>query len=57
MDTQSTISVDLTESELAIVKNALEAFLTDFGHDEADVLHEIHLALAKINAVAQGVSP
>jgi hypothetical protein len=56
MDTQGMATVELTESELAVVKNALESFLTDFGHDEADVLQGIQRVLTKINTVAQGVS-
>jgi hypothetical protein len=56
MDTQSMATVELTESELRVIKNALESFLTGFGHDEADVLHEIQHLLVKIKAVSQGVS-
>ena len=39
--------IDLTDEELRIVRNALLAFLEDFGHDEADVLRAVKSVLAK----------
>jgi hypothetical protein len=41
-------TIELTEEELRIVRNALHAFLEDFGHDEADVLRSIKQVLAKL---------
>jgi hypothetical protein len=43
-------TLDLTAEELRLVRNALQAYLDDFGHDEADVLREIKALLAKIPA-------
>jgi hypothetical protein len=52
MSTQNTVDVRLTESELRLIKNALRSFVTDFGHDEADILHETQLLLAKLQAIS-----
>jgi hypothetical protein len=41
-------TIELTEEELRIVRNALQSFLEDFGHDEADVLRSIKQVLAKL---------
>jgi hypothetical protein len=41
-------TIELTEEELRIVRNALQSFLEDFGHDEADVLRAIKSVLAKL---------
>jgi hypothetical protein len=41
-------TIELTEEELRIVRNALQSFLEDFGHDEADVLRSIKSVLAKL---------
>jgi hypothetical protein len=41
-------TIELTEEELRLVRNALQSFLEDFGHDEADVLRQIKQVLAKL---------
>jgi hypothetical protein len=41
-------TIELTEEELRVVRNALQSFLEDFGHDEADVLRSIKQVLAKL---------
>jgi hypothetical protein len=41
-------TIELTEEELRVVRNALQSFLEDFGHDEADILREIKQVLAKL---------
>jgi hypothetical protein len=41
-------TIELTEEELRLVRNALQSFLEDFGHDEADVLRSIKSILAKL---------
>jgi hypothetical protein len=41
-------TIELTEEELRIIRNALQSFLEDFGHDEADVLRSIKNVLAKL---------
>jgi hypothetical protein len=41
-------TIELTEEELRVVRNALQSFLEDFGHDEADVLRSIKNVLAKL---------
>ncbi|HET8653755.1 MAG TPA: hypothetical protein VFM13_14435 [Gaiellaceae bacterium] len=40
--------IELTEEELRLVRNALQSFLEDFGHDEADLLRSIKQVLAKL---------
>lgn len=40
--------VRLTDEELKLVRNALHAYLNDFGHEEADVLREIKELLEKL---------
>ena len=41
-------AIELTDSELHLVKSALHSFLADFGHDESDVLRQIKHLLAKL---------
>jgi hypothetical protein len=41
-------TIELTDEELRIVRNALQSFLEDFGHDEADLLRSIKSVLAKL---------
>jgi len=43
-------NVDLTDEELRLLRNALHAFLDDFGHEEADVVAQIQALLAKLPA-------
>lgn len=40
--------IELTEEELRLIRNALQSFLEDFGHDEADILRSIKQVLAKL---------
>ena len=41
-------TIELTNDELKLVRNALHAYLDDFGHEEADVLREIKQLLEKL---------
>ena len=41
-------TIELTEEELRIIRNARHSFLEDFGHEEADVLRSIKAVLAKL---------
>jgi hypothetical protein len=41
-------TIELTEEELRLVRNALQSFLEDFGHEEADLLRQIKQVLAKL---------
>jgi hypothetical protein len=45
-------TIELTEEELRIVRNALQSFLEDFGHEEADILRSIKSVLAKLPAAS-----
>ena len=40
-------TIELNEEELRLVRNALQSFLEDFGHDEADI-PQIKQVLAKL---------
>lgn len=44
-------SVDLTAAELHLIKNALDTYLSVFGHEDADLLGQTHAAIAKFAAV------
>jgi hypothetical protein len=44
-------SIELTDQELRLVQAALHSYLDDFGHEEADVLREIKLLIAKLPTV------
>ena len=46
--------IQLTEAELETARHALRAYLSAFGHDEADTVSEIKRVIAKLNA-AQAV--
>jgi len=41
-------TIELTDEELRILREALRAYLDDFGHEEADVLRQIKALLAKL---------
>ncbi len=41
-------TIELTNDELKLVRNALHAYLDDFGHDEAEVLRDLKQLLEKL---------
>jgi hypothetical protein len=41
------VTVELTEREARIVRSALQSFLGDFGHDQADLVREVRAVLQK----------
>lgn len=43
-------AIHLTDEELEIARHALQSFLLDFGHDEADTLGKIRQVIAKLDA-------
>ena len=50
--------VHLSDSELDTARHALRAYLSDFGHDEADTIEEIRRVIAKLDsAQADGQDP
>lgn len=51
MTTGPTMSLELTGDELRILRGALESFISDFGHDEADVIRLVRGVLAKVDAL------
>lgn len=40
----------LTDAELALTRHAMHSYLSTFGHDEADVLAQVRMVIAKLNA-------
>lgn len=57
MSAPSITSIELTDEELRVVKNALLAYISDFGHDEADILHAAQKVLAKIEHGVSATEP
>jgi hypothetical protein len=43
-------TLELTDDELTLLRNALHAFLDDFGHKEEDLVARIQALLAKLPA-------
>jgi len=43
-------TLELTDRELRLLREALKSFLDDFGHEEADVVAELKALLAKLPA-------
>ena len=48
MTSTDTTALELTQDQLRLVKNALESFISDFGHDESDILEHTRAVLAKV---------
>lgn len=46
-------TVHLTDTELALTRNAMQSYLSTFGHDEADVRTQVRSVIAKLNAAEQ----
>ncbi len=43
--------ISVTDDELALLRNAVKAFLGDFSHDQKDVLVRLRALQAKLAAV------
>lgn len=43
-------TIHLTDQELEIARHALQSFLQDFGHDEAETVQMIRAVIDKLNA-------
>jgi hypothetical protein len=41
-------TIEFTDEELTLLRNALHAFLDDFGHKEQDLLDRIQALIAKL---------
>jgi hypothetical protein len=46
------VTVELTQEEARITREALKSMLGDFGHDEMDVVRLIRAALQKLSEAA-----
>jgi hypothetical protein len=49
-DARPMATVELTDDELTLLRNALHSFLDDFGHKEQDLLDRIQALIAKLPA-------
>jgi hypothetical protein len=43
-------TLELTPEELRLVREAIRAFMNDFGHEEQDVVNALRAILAKLEA-------
>jgi hypothetical protein len=41
-------TIELNDEELRLLRNAVHAFMDDFGHEEVDVLRQLKALLAKL---------
>jgi hypothetical protein len=41
-------TIDLSDDELRLLREALRSFLDDFGHEEMDVVRRIQALLSKL---------
>jgi hypothetical protein len=41
-------TIESNDEELRLLRNAVHAFMDDFGHDEVDVLRQLKALLAKL---------
>lgn len=41
-------TIDVSEEELRLLREALHAYLDDFGHEEADLLRQVKALIAKL---------
>jgi hypothetical protein len=41
-------TVQLTDDELRLVRNALHSYLDDFGHEESEILRQVKQLLEKL---------
>ena len=45
-------TIDLSDDELRLVLVAVQSYLDDFGHEEADLLRQLKSLLAKLQAAS-----
>lgn len=48
---EATVEVTVTAAELRLLISAMESYVCDFGHDEADVLRACQALVRKLTAV------
>jgi hypothetical protein len=41
-------TIELTDEELRLLRNAVKSFLDDFGHDQVDTLRALKALMAKL---------
>jgi hypothetical protein len=50
-------TVELNDAELQLVRSAISAYVQHFGHDEADVLHDLKAVLARFPKPVSATTP
>ena len=56
MNTPETITVEFTPNELRVVENALQSFISDFGHDEFEIRQSARDVFVKLTAAAESTA-
>ena len=41
-------TIELSDEELKVLRAALQSYLDDFGHEEADILRSVKAVIAKL---------
>ena len=41
-------TIELSDEELKVLRAALQSYLDDFGHEEADILRDVKAVIAKL---------
>lgn len=50
-------TIHLSDAELALTRHAMLAYLSTFGHDEADILAQVRSVLAKLDSAEHEGEP
>jgi hypothetical protein len=50
-------TLELNDQELRLVASALQSYLDDFGHEEADMLRQIKALIAKLPGQTPPAAP
>ncbi|PWK87138.1 hypothetical protein C8D88_104299 [Lentzea atacamensis] len=48
MGSMGTTTLELTDEELVLLRHALRHYLSEFGHEEADILRKARALLGKL---------
>jgi len=49
-------TIEMTDEELRLLREAVRAFLNDFGHEEQDVVNALRALLAKLEGERAGAA-
>lgn len=54
--TEAMVVLELTPAQRRLVENALQTYLSDFGHEDYDLIAETRAVLAKLQATMPAAS-